>query len=62
MCHVLMNRLFSRYNLKDSHKHGEAGSVDVAAVEVEWERLSKILVRYAKKDHLNFDESGLFAM
>jgi len=57
-----MNWPFSSYNLKDHHKHGEAGSVDVAAVEVEWERLSKILVQYAKKDHLKFDESGLFAM
>jgi len=57
-----MNWPFSRYNLKDCHKHGKAGSVDVAAVEVEWDRLSKILAQYAKKDHLNFDESGLFAM
>lgn len=40
-------------------QHGEAGSVDVAAVEKERQRVSEILAQYPKQDRWNFDESGL---
>jgi hypothetical protein len=51
-----------RYSLKEHCWHGEARSVDLVAVAEEWERLLKILAKYAKKDQLNFDESGLFGL
>lgn len=43
-------------------QHGEAGSVDLEAVEKERQRLSAILAQYAKKDRWNFDESGLYGL
>jgi hypothetical protein len=49
------------YGLKEHRWHGEAGSVDLAAV-VEQKRISKILAKYLKKNQLNFDESGLFGL
>ena len=51
-----------RYNLRERRRHGEAGSVDQAAVKVERARMSKILAKYPMRDRLNFDESGLFAL
>jgi hypothetical protein len=50
------------YGLKEHRWHGEAGSVDLAAVAEERNRISKILAKYPKKNQLNFDESGLFGL
>jgi hypothetical protein len=54
--------LVHRYGLQERRRHGEAGSVDLAAVAEERKRLSKILAEYPKKNRLNFDESGLFGL
>lgn len=51
-----------RYNLKEFRRHGEAGSVDTDAVAKERERIRKVYAEYPPKDHLNFDESGLFGL
>jgi hypothetical protein len=51
-----------RYGLKEHHWHGEAGSVDLAAVAEERKRVSKNLAKYPKKNQLNLDESGLFGL
>ncbi|KIK90757.1 hypothetical protein PAXRUDRAFT_151199, partial [Paxillus rubicundulus Ve08.2h10] len=40
--------------------HGEAGSVDMDAVQVEQECCWKILAQYAPRDWWNFDETALF--
>lgn len=50
------------YNLREFRRHGEAGSVDIAAVEKEWDRIQKITSQYDPKDVFNFDESGLFGL
>jgi hypothetical protein len=50
-----------RYKIKEYRRHGEAGSVDLAAVEAERKRMREVLAPFAKKDRWNFDESGLFA-
>ncbi|KIK13079.1 hypothetical protein PISMIDRAFT_119601, partial [Pisolithus microcarpus 441] len=41
-------------------RHGEAGSVDLEAVETEWQRCQKIMARFAPRDCFNFDETALF--
>lgn len=50
----------SSYGIKEHRRHGEAASVDVAAVEKERKRLKEITALYAPRDRFNFDESGLF--
>ena len=50
------------YKLQERRRHGEAGSVDRTAVAEERVRIAKVLANYAKKDRLNFDESGLFGL
>lgn len=50
------------YGLKEWRKHGEAGSVDQAAVAKEREHISKLLTKYTKRDRWNVDESGLFGL
>ncbi|KIN94147.1 hypothetical protein M404DRAFT_169052 [Pisolithus tinctorius Marx 270] len=49
------------YNIKEYHRHGEAASVDLTAVEAERACLQKVLAKYAPRDHFNFDKTGLFA-
>lgn len=46
--------------LREYRRHGEAGSVDLAAVAAERVRMQNILSEYAERDRFNFDESGLF--
>ena len=41
--------LVHRYGLQERCRHGEAGSVDLAAVAEEHKQLSKILAEYPKK-------------
>jgi hypothetical protein len=50
------------YGLKEIRRHGEAASVDLEKVEAEVSRLKKITASYDRKDILNVDESGLFAL
>jgi hypothetical protein len=56
---VLTNSL--SYKIKEYRRHGEAGSVDLAAVEAERVRMREILAPFPKKDRFNFDETSLFA-
>ena len=48
------------YRIKEYHRHGEAGSVNEAEVEVERNRIKKILAQYAPEDRWNVDETSLF--
>ena len=50
------------YKIKERRRHGEAGSVDLDAVEVERTRVQGLLLQYAPKDRFNFDETSLFAL
>ena len=51
-----------RCGLKEFRTHGEAGSVDPAMVEIERERIRKLIQKYGYrlKDIFNMDETGLF--
>ncbi|KIK78999.1 hypothetical protein PAXRUDRAFT_70136, partial [Paxillus rubicundulus Ve08.2h10] len=46
--------------IKEHQQHGEAGSVNLDAVEVEQERCCKILAKFQPRDQFNFDETGFF--
>jgi hypothetical protein len=48
------------YKLKEQQRHGEAGSVDLQAVEAECKCLQALIKKYVPRDHFNFDETGLF--
>ncbi|KAG2743486.1 hypothetical protein P692DRAFT_201723452 [Suillus brevipes Sb2] len=48
------------YKIREYRRHGEAGSVDIEAVDKERERCRKILAKFAPKDRWNFDETSFF--
>jgi len=48
------------YNLKECRRHGEAGSVDLEAVEKERKRLQLLMLTFRLRDRWNFDETSLF--
>ncbi|KAL7282003.1 hypothetical protein ACG7TL_003470 [Trametes sanguinea] len=48
------------YGIRDYRRHGEAGSVNLEAVEKERDRIREICKLYKPEDIFNFDESGLF--
>jgi hypothetical protein len=50
------------YIIKEHRRHGEAGSVNLADVVAEQERLGDILAVFHPDDCINFDETGLFAL
>ena len=54
--------ILTRYILKEYQRHGEAVSVNLNAVNKEHVRVAKRLEKYAPKDCLNTDESGLFGL
>ena len=54
--------LCKAYGYKERHRHGEAGSVDIEAVEAERKRIGMILATYAECDRWNVDESSLFPL
>ncbi|KAF9223386.1 hypothetical protein BS17DRAFT_796059 [Gyrodon lividus] len=45
------------YGLKEFRQHGEAGSVNLEAVEKEQEQIRKIYAEYAPEDNLNFNDA-----
>jgi hypothetical protein len=51
--------LDNRYQIRETKKHGEAGSVDQAAVVAEQERVREIFAQFAPKDRFNLDETAL---
>ncbi|KIK83360.1 hypothetical protein PAXRUDRAFT_14622 [Paxillus rubicundulus Ve08.2h10] len=48
------------YKICEHRQHGEAGSVDTEAAQVEREHCQKILARYSLRDRWNFNETALF--
>ena len=48
------------YNVWEHRRHGEAGSVDLEAVEIEHQRCQRILSKFAPHNCFNFDETALF--
>ena len=50
------------YKIKEYCRHGEAGSVDLAAVEAERLCVQGILKQYKPSDSFNFDETSFFAL
>ena len=48
------------YNIKEHRRHGEAGSVDLEAVNKERERMQRLMKAYRPEDQFNFDETSLF--
>jgi hypothetical protein len=48
------------YKLREQRRHGEAGSVDLQAVEAKRKCLQALMKKYAPRDRFNFDETGLF--
>jgi hypothetical protein len=50
------------YGIKEYHRHGEAASVDLAAIEAERDCLKTVLVKYAPRDRFNFDETSFFPL
>jgi hypothetical protein len=57
----ILNSPWLSYKIKEFRRHGEAGSVDLEAVQKECVCIREVLARYAKKNRLNFDETCLFA-
>lgn len=49
-----------RYHIRETKKHGEAGSMDWEAVVAEQERVREILAQFPPKDWFNLDETALF--
>jgi hypothetical protein len=56
----LGHNILIRYNLKEIWQHGEATSVNLAAVKAERLRVAKRLEEFPLINHLNIDEAGLF--
>jgi hypothetical protein len=50
------------YKIREHRRHGEAGSVDLDAVEVERKRCEEILSKYTPRDRWNFDETSFFPL
>jgi hypothetical protein len=50
------------YKIREHRHHGEAGSVDLDAVEAERKRCEKILSKFALQDWWNFDETSFFPL
>jgi hypothetical protein len=50
---------YAAYKIKQHHNHGEAGSVDPAAVEVERRHVAGVLSPFALRDWWNLDEMSL---
>jgi Tc5 transposase DNA-binding domain len=50
------------HGLKECRRHGEAGSVDLEAVEAECKHVALTLMTYAPQDWWNVDELALFAL
>ena len=50
------------HKIREHRRHGEAGSVNLAAVEAERKRMQLVLASYKPKDSFNFDESALLPL
>jgi hypothetical protein len=57
-----VSKFLKAQKMKEHRRHGEAGSVDLVAVEAERKRMQKILSAFAPKDIWNFDETSLFPL
>ena len=50
------------YKIKEFWRHGEAASVDLAAVEAKRKRVQELMKKYAPCDRWNWDKTSLFSM
>ena len=50
------------HKIREHRRHGEAGSVNIAAVEAERKRMQLVLASYKPEDSFNFDESALLPL
>ena len=55
-----MHRFAMRNSLKMHRIHGEAGSADTTAVDIDKEKIRDIMAKYERQDIYNFDETALF--
>ncbi len=55
-----VQRFCTAYKIREHRHHGEAGSVDVEAVEAEQARCQQILARFAPRDRYNIDETSFY--
>jgi hypothetical protein len=53
---------YDRFGIKECQRHGEAGSVNLADVQVERARMKKIMAPYAPEDQFNGDESQFYPL
>lgn len=51
-----------RYQVKEIHRHGEAGSVDLDAVAAEQLRIREVVALYPPDKRFNGDETALFGL
>jgi hypothetical protein len=55
-----IQRFCAAYKIREHRRHGEAGSVNLEAVEAECMRCQQLLARYAPCDWYNVDETSFF--
>ena len=55
-----VQRFCTAYKIREHRRHGEAGSVDLDAVEAERARCQQLLARYAPCDRYNIDETAFY--
>jgi len=61
-CDGWVGSFCNAYKIKERRRHGEAGSVDIAAVAAEQACVATILSSFALKDQFNFDETSFFLL
>ena len=58
--HGWMQKFGKRHGIKMNRIHGEAGSADISAMEIDKASIKESIDRFALKDVYNFDETALF--
>ena len=58
--HGWMQKFGKRHGIKMNRIHGEAGSADISAIEIDKASIKESIDRFALKDIYNFDETALF--
>lgn len=58
--HGWMQKFGKRHGIKMNRIHGEAGSADISAIEIDKASIKESIDRFALKDVYNFDETALF--
>ncbi|EPB91822.1 hypothetical protein HMPREF1544_01330 [Mucor circinelloides 1006PhL] len=58
--HGWMQKFGKRHGIKMNRIHGEAGSADISAIEIDKASIKESIDRFALKDVYNFDETAFF--